>query len=97
METNSKSLKIVLITIAVGIWALVFQNAGIIPTNQNVRVQGGYIDVSGSVDVDNTVSVSGYVDVNLESINGKSNAFYDFGGDGNHVRIPVMTTSPRGY
>ena len=70
METKSKNilLKAVLIVIAVGIWAIVLQNAGIIPTSQNVRVvnevdayvNGGNIDanVSGYVDVDNTVSVS---------------------------------------
>ena len=68
MESTSKniSLKAILITIGIGIWILVLQNAGIIPTKQNVYVKGGYIDadinrtvdVRGSVDVDNTVSVS---------------------------------------
>lgn len=68
MEQKSKniSLKAILIAIGLGIWVLVLQNAGIIPTKQNVYVKGGYIDadingtvdVSGSVDVDNTVSVS---------------------------------------
>lgn len=105
METKPKnlSLKAILIVIAFGIWAIVLQNAGIISTNQNVRVvntvdtyvNSGYIDadVSGSVDVDNTVDVSGYLDVNLEAINGKSNAFYDFGGNKNYVRIPVYTAN----
>ena len=76
----------------IGIWALVLQNAGIIPTNQNVRVTN-QVDayVRGTVDVDNTVDVTGYIDVNLEAINGKSNAFYDFGGNKNFVRIPVYT------
>ncbi len=68
METKGKniSLKAILIAIALGIWVIVLQNAGIIPTKQNVYVKGGYIDadingtvdVRGSVDVDNTVSVS---------------------------------------
>jgi len=68
METKSKniSLKAILIAIGIGIWVIVLQNAGIIPTKQNVYVKGGYIDadidgtvdVRGSVDVDNTVSVS---------------------------------------
>ncbi|RRQ45188.1 hypothetical protein [Chryseobacterium sp. SC28] len=74
METKSKniSLKAILIAIGLGIWVMVLQNAGVIPTKQNVYVKGGYInadidrtvdvrgsvDVSGSVDVDNTVSVS---------------------------------------
>ena len=94
METKSRiiSLKAILIAIGIGIWILVLQNAGIIPTKQNVYVKGGYIDadVSGSVSVDNQV------DVNLDAINGKSNAFYDFGGDKNYVRIPVMTNYPSG-
>jgi hypothetical protein len=101
METKSKniSLKAILITMTIGIWAIVLQNAGIIPTNQNVKVvntvdtyvNGGNIDadVSGSVDVDNSVDVSGYMDVNIEAINGKSNAFYDWNGNKNYVRIPV--------
>ena len=55
-----------MIAIGIGTWVIVPQNAGIIPTKQNVYVKGGYIDadidgtvdVRGSVDVDNTVSVS---------------------------------------
>jgi len=100
METKTKniSLKAILISIGLGIWMIVLQNAGIIPKlvgtengTQTVYVKGGNIDVSGSVSVDNQV------DVNLDAINGKSNCFYDFGGNGNHVRIPVMTTYPSGY
>ena len=85
METKSKniSLKAILIIMTIGIWAVVFQNAGIIPTNQNVYVKGGYVNV------DNTVDVYGYLDVNLDAINGKSNAFYDFNGNKNYVRIPT--------
>lgn len=94
MDSKSKnfSLKTILIIMTIGIWALVLQNAGIIPTNQNVRVTN-QVDayVRGTVDVDNTVDVTGYIDVNLEAINGKSNAFYDFGGNKNFVRIPVYT------
>lgn len=65
MENKSKSvsLRIILITMTIGICAIVLQNAGIIPTKQNVYVKGGYVNVSGSVDVDNTVYVSGSVDV----------------------------------
>ena len=68
MNTKSKdlSLKAILIIIALGIWVSVLQNAGIIYKEKNVYVSGGYIDtdirntvnVSGSVDVNNTVSVS---------------------------------------
>ncbi len=70
MENQSlnKTSKILLLVIAIGIWAIVLQNAGIIPTNQNVKVvntvdthvTGGSLnaDVSGRVSVGNTVSVS---------------------------------------
>jgi hypothetical protein len=78
------SLKAVLVTIAVGIWVIVLQNAGIIPRLvgvkngiQTVYVKGGYIDadVSGTVDVDNvkrTVNINGDVDVNLERVLGRT-------------------------
>jgi hypothetical protein len=95
METKSRniSLKAILISIGVGIWVLVLQNAGIIPTKQNVYVKGGNIDAS----VNGSISIDNQVDVNLDAINGKSNCFYDFGGNGNYVRIPVMTSNPIGY
>lgn len=95
METKLKnwSLMTILGIIAIGIWAIVLQNAGVIPSKQNVYVKGGYIDadVSGSVVIDNTV------DINLNKINGRRDVFYDFGGNGEYVRIPVMTTNPRGF
>ena len=52
----------------IGIWAVVLQNVGIIPTKQNVCVKGGYVDVSGSVDADvsGSVSVDNTVDINIE-------------------------------
>lgn len=96
MENQSKksTLNFILIVIAVGIWAIVFQNAGIIPTNQNVKVVNE-IDakVRGSVDaeVSGSVQIGNTVDINIEAINGKSNAFYDHNYDGNHNRIPVYT------
>jgi len=69
METKSKniSLKAMLVAIGIGIWVLVLQNAGVIPTKQNVYVKGGYIDadVKGTVDVENTV------DVNIDEILGR--------------------------
>ncbi len=69
METKSKniSLKAILIIIAVGIWIAVFQNAGIIPTEQHVKVTNTvdtYSTVTGEVEIENTV------DVNIEAING---------------------------
>lgn len=94
MEQKIKniSFNVILVVIAIGIWVNVLQNAGIIPTNQNVKVVNTVsAQVHGSVDVDNTVQVTGYIDVNLDAINGKRRAFYDFNGDRNFVRIPVYT------
>lgn len=79
-------LKLILIIIAVGIWGIFFQNAGLIPiTKYSVYVKGGYIDadVSGSVDVDNEV------DINISSINGHDNAFYGPSRNGNYDAIHV--------
>jgi len=77
---------VLLFAIAIGIWALVLQNSGFIPTSKNVYVEGGNIEASveGDVAIINSVDVSGSnvrvsneVDVNLASINdnGKS-SFY---------------------
>ncbi|MBN2834480.1 MAG: hypothetical protein JXR48_05885 [Candidatus Delongbacteria bacterium] len=91
METKSKniSLKAILIIIAVGIWVIIFQNAGIIPTNQNVRVVNS-VDayVSGSVDVDNTV------DINIHEINGHRDVFFNNprrGEKNKYYVLPVST------
>jgi hypothetical protein len=92
MENQSlnKTSKVISLAIAIGIWAIVLQNAGVIPTNQNVKVVNtvgvnGSVNVSGSVDVDNTV------DINIKEINGKSNVFYDSNGDENYRRLPVYS------
>ena len=89
MENKSKNLffKATLIFIAVGIWAIVLQNAGIIPTKQNVYVKGGYI----SADVDGSVSIDNEVDINISSVNGHSNAFYGPGNSGTYDAIHVYT------
>ena len=89
METKSQnfSLKAIQISIAIGIWAIVLQNAGIIPTNQNVKVVNS-VDVSGTVDIGNTVDVQGSVDVgevdvNITKINGwKAANYYKYSIDG---------------
>lgn len=82
MEPKSKniSLKAILLIIGVGIWAIVLQNAGIIPTNQNVKVVNAvdtYV-IGGSIDADvsGSVSIDNEVDVNLEAINGYNDCFY---------------------
>jgi hypothetical protein len=91
METKSKniSLKAILVIIGVGIWAIVLQNAGIIPTSQKVHVvntvdtyvNGGNIDadVNGYVDVSGSVSVDNEVDINISSVNGYNTKSYSSG------------------
>jgi hypothetical protein len=89
METKSKniSLKAILIIIAVGVWAIVLQNAGIIPTKQNVYVKGGYmsVDVDNTVDVRGSVDVDNTVDVNIYEINGYNQVTT---GSGTHSVFP---------
>jgi hypothetical protein len=59
-------IKRLLISITIGVWVLVLQNFNLFNVPRNVEVDGGYINssvignvsVRGSVDVDNTVSVS---------------------------------------
>jgi hypothetical protein len=65
VKSKDISLKAILIAIGVGVWIIVFQNAGVIPSKQNVYVKGGYIDadVKGAVDVNGTVDVRGNVNV----------------------------------
>ena len=91
METKSKntSLKAILILMTVGVWAIVLQNAGVIPTSQKVRVvntvdtyvKGGSIDadVNGYVDVSGSVSVDNEVDINISSVNGYDTKSYSSG------------------
>jgi hypothetical protein len=80
MDSKNISLKVVLITIAVGIWAIVLQNAGVIPTSQNVKVVNT-VDVSGNVDADisGSVSVDNTVDINIEEVNGYQAKSFDKG------------------
>jgi len=67
MDIKSKniSVKAILVIIAIGIWVLVLQNAGIIYKEKNVYVIGGYIDnvdnINRTVDVRGSVDVSGSV------------------------------------
>ena len=90
---------ILLFAIAIGIWALVLQNSGFIPTSQNVYVEGGNIEASveGDVAIINSVNVTGSirvineVDVNLSSINGYSNAFYALNGSAQYDAIQVFS------
>lgn len=92
-QKDIKFFKITLIVIAAGIWINLLLNFGLVETTQKVRVING-ISVDGTVDVENVDNV---IDVNIQEINGRNDVFYDFGGNGKHVRLPVMTTYPNGY
>lgn len=75
METISKNIyfKVVLFFIGTGIWAIVLQNAGIIPSKQGVYVKGGNIDadISQPIEVRGQVEIENTIDVNIQQINGE--------------------------
>ena len=76
-----------MIIIAIGVWLIVLQNFGVFSDKsggaQSVYVVGGRIDadVSGSVEVDNTVDVQGYVSVDgsVELDGGHTSVWVDGG------------------
>ncbi len=84
-------IKLVLIVIAIGIWVIVLQNAGVLPTKQKVYVAGGYIDA----DVTNKVDVSGYVDVNIEAINGHHDVFFNNPKNNDYDKYYVLPVAPK--
>lgn len=89
MDINSRFIKLTLTLITVGIWVLIFQNAGIIPQVAPQRIIADTtLRVTGSVDVDNTVFIKGSVDANIESINGY-NKFYKDPRTGEYYVLPV--------
>ncbi len=89
MEINLGPIKTILILIAVGVWILVFQNAGIVPPIRTPRVVvDSLVKVKGHVEVDNTVFVKGTVNTNIESINGYSK-FYKDPRTGEYYVIPM--------
>ena len=81
MEKHQKniSLKAILITIALGIWVLIIQNA-IIHKNQVVYVRSGNIDaaIGNTVDIKGSVDVSNTVSVSIEQVRGTDNRYYYF-------------------
>ena len=89
MHNNIRFIKITLVVIAVGIWIIVFQNAGVFPrVKPLVVVADSALRVMGEVDVNNTVFVKGNVDANIESINGYSK-FYKDPRTGEYYVLPV--------
>lgn len=89
MELSTRFVKTTLILITVGIWIIVFQNAGIFPAlvPQEFKTSEPIV-VTGEVDVNNTVTVKGNVNANIESINGY-NKFYKDPRTGEYYVIPV--------
>ena len=64
-----KTLKLILSAIAIGVWTLVFQNLGLIPNIQKVRVVNKVNpNVANTIKAD--VSIDNTVDVNIHQING---------------------------
>jgi hypothetical protein len=86
---TTRFIKVTLLSIAIGIWILIFQNAGIIPplVPQVVQADSAMV-VTGEVDVTNTVFIKGAVDANIESINGYSK-FYKDPRTGEFYVLPV--------
>lgn len=92
MRTHIKFIKTALVIIAVGVWIIVLQNAGVLPRiSPQVVVADSAMRIMGEVDVNNTVIVKGAVDVNIESINGFSK-FYKDPRTGEYYVIPVTDT-----
>lgn len=73
---ESLFMKIVLSSIAIGIWVLVLQNAGLLPGAQKVKAAGGSLSVEGTVDVKGSVKVENEVDINFKHLNGWEPANY---------------------
>lgn len=89
MQNNVQFIKSALVIIAIGVWVMVFQNAGIFPRVTPITVvSDSAIRVMGEVDVNNTVFIKGSVDANIESINGYSK-FYKDPRTGEYYVIPV--------
>jgi len=90
--SNTRFIKATLALIVLGVWIIVFQNAGILPQiRPQVVVADSALRVTGEVDVVNTVFIKGSVDANIESINGYSK-FYKDPRTGEYYVLP--TTDP---
>lgn len=89
MEQHYGFIRSILILIALGIWVIVFQNAGVLPQLKPTMVSTNQaMEVKGVVEVENTVFVKGRVDANIEAINGHSK-FYKDPRTGEYYVLPV--------
>lgn len=92
MEISTRFVKTTLLLIAVGIWVIIFQNAGIFPqVSPQKVVADSLMRVTGAVDINSTVFIKGKVDANIESINGYAK-FYKDPRTGQYYVLP--TTDP---
>lgn len=82
-----------LLLIGIGIWIIVFQNMGLIPIVQKVQLEGGYVsDITQEVKIKGEVKVDSTVNINLHSINGQQDVFFNNPDRGHHdkyYRLPV--------
>ena len=82
--------KIMLVTIAVGVWLIVLQNFGIFNEKGSaapVRIVNA-VGIEGPVTVEGSVEVGNTVDINISEINGYRN-FYDHNYNKVYDRLPV--------
>lgn len=91
-EINLQS--VVLILIALGIWAVVLQNAGIIPS-------GKQVEVTNVVRMQGINEYGNLLDINLRHINGWPAAnYYEYEMDGTEFHslgIEYINNPPKGY
>ncbi|WP_291100431.1 MULTISPECIES: hypothetical protein [unclassified Empedobacter] len=90
---ESKTTKIILLSISIGIWIIVLQNFGIFSEEgtQEVRVTNT-IDVEGNVKIKEPVEIGNTVDINISEINGHSDVFFNnYNSNPNkYYRLPII-------
>jgi hypothetical protein len=80
MEHQTKFFKSVLTLIAVGVFIIILQNAGVIQPLNPVKITPSDPEgllIKGEVDIPGTIFIKGSVDANIESINGYSKFYED--------------------
>jgi hypothetical protein len=86
---ENKSIKYILLSIAIGIWFIVFQNAGIFPQIRPTAVTADTpLEITGAVEINDVVFIKGKVDANIESINGYAK-FYKDPRTGQYYVLPM--------
>lgn len=91
MENKETSgVKTILIMATIGIWSNLIFNVVTNNDIKEVKITNG-VRVYGAVEIEGgEINVGNTVDINLQEINGKKNAFYkDY--DGDYILIPVIS------